>query len=149
MVIGFRCSTDKFVFVILNGTRSEPIIIGSGRRERPREFSHPEFLKWARERIQEIISDPNIVRLGYKRAETIRPARDKRLHLEGVLIECASSRGIPEITDRLKSQIRRDLAFTGEARDVGRVLRAGPLAQFYGSEELADAALVALCLLEE
>ncbi len=149
MVAGFRCGTDEFAYVILEGTRTEPLIIDSGIRKGPREFSHAEFLKWARERIQEIIDGHNISCLGYKRTETLVRAKEERSHLEGVLIECARSIGIQDIISKLNAQIRRDMAFPEKARYITRLLTPGPLAQFHRRGIISEAAIVALCLLEE
>ena len=148
MVAGFRCSTSDFSYVILNGKRSFPEMIDHGVRKKPRDYSHPEFLKWARERIHEILCEYEISALGYKRAETNRRPEEERLHLEGILIECACSLGIPTITNKLKSQIKKDLGFQREARYVSQIISSGPLSQDLNSPNLQEAALIALCLLE-
>jgi len=148
MVAGFRCSTSEFSYVILNGSRSHPEIIRHGVRKKPRAYSHHEFLKWARERIHEILSEFEIGALGYKRAETNRRPEEERVHLEGILIEYACSAGIQNITNKLKSQIRKDLGFQREARYVSQIISSGPLSQDLNSSNLQEAALIALCLLD-
>jgi hypothetical protein len=149
--IGFRCWSDRFAFVVLEGTQEHPSVIAKEVRHSPKNVSRADFLAWVRRNVQEILTvyEPDAAR--YKATEPSSQMRDlRRAEVEGVVQEAACShRPGCVIESRIKLQIRKDVrAFEGPARYVKKALGDAALTDL-ASANFEEAGLVALCGLPE
>jgi hypothetical protein len=151
MVIGFRSFPDGFAYVVLEGTQSEPQVLGKDRLCLPEKQCWSARLAWVRKQLSEILlqfaPDAACVR-------TIEPiARKKsvkRLNIEAVIQEYLYSECSIDCKTRINSQLKRDIsAFSGSARYLDRVLTQNDALVDLDSSKYKDAALAAISELPE
>ena len=146
-VIGFRCFTDGFSFVVLDGTQEAPQLIAYKKLRFPVDFLGSKKLAWLRKEIVGIFDQYQITSAGIKIAEVLRRTQP-RSEAEGVVQESVYSKIGRECTTRIKSQLRRDISgFTEPARYLEQVLITRGL-NTLNNEEYRDAALVAIAELD-
>ncbi len=102
--IGFRIDKDTIYWAAVSGTTECPVLEASDKHRAPATFSQPDLLKWARNQVINIIQEhcPTAVTVRFQ--ETFLPHKPSpstlesmltRARIEGVVIETASSLGIP------------------------------------------------------
>ena len=145
--IGFRCWKDRFSFVVLSGTCDAPVVLGNDHRIAPVGQSRAANLAWMRAEVIDVLLAHSPDTGFYKADEGMK--RDIcRGEFEGVMQEAAFSHQPQlEIVKRIKTQIRRDIAYDGQARYIDRALGPAGL-QDLAKPKYVDATLAALCGLQ-
>lgn len=144
-VIGFRCFTDAFSFVVLGETQQNPSIIAHEKILFPIDYSWGEKMNWLRKQVIELLRKYNISSASIKMIEpTARTKKIERAQAEGVVLEAAFSTLNRECNCRIKSQIKRDIeGFTEKAKYLNRALSSRGLGEL-NNATYQDAAFVAL-----
>lgn len=130
-VIGFRCFTNGFSFVVLQGTQQNPQVIENNRFSFPRDKSWCGKLAWVRLQVLELLRQHGITSAGIKKPEPFAPRKSlERSEVEGVIKETVYSFLGFDCKGRIKSQLRRDIeGFTQHARYLGQVLESRGLGE--------------------
>lgn len=144
-VIGFRCFTDGFSFVVLQGTQQEPQVIENNRFSFPRDKSWCGKLAWLRMQVMELLRQHDITSAGIKNQEPFAPRKSlDRSEVEGIIKETVYSVVGCDCNGRIKSQLKRDIeGFTRSARYLGEVLVSRGLEEL-DNDTYRDAALSAI-----
>ena len=147
-VIGFRCYSDGFAFVVLEGTQANPKLVGHQRVSFPKNNSEGANLAWTRRQVGELLAKHKVANAAIKRAET--NARRKslpRAQVEGVVKEAVYAALDEQCVPLLKSQIKAAIpGFAAPARYLEEVLSGSALAKLNTTNYL-DAACVAIAAL--
>lgn len=112
--IGFRAEPAAVNWAVVEGSKEQPILLGSGKETAPTTFDEVAALKWFRDRIQYIVKtySPSVAAVRYP--ETFQPRvklvpLGQRCRVEGVLIEAVRSCGINEILTGPLATISKNL----------------------------------------
>jgi hypothetical protein len=148
--IGFRCYTDGFSYVVLDGTQTQPVVIANSRYTFPKDLRWSAKLSWLRKQIIELLGRYDIRAASIKAAEPVAKSKSlDRSEVEGVVKEAVFSHLGIECKARIKSQIRRDIYdFDQPARYLERVFTAVSLENL-NTAIFQEATLVAITELEE
>lgn len=143
--IGVRAQPEQYVYVILEGTQSAPVVVDKGICKVPHQASPAERLMWARQDVRELLTKHPVDAAVVKTIEGNARMKDpKRLQLEGVLIEGIASHGSqPNTAVVVTNQIKAATGFRNLARYMATLLDNQAL-QDVSSATFEDAALSAL-----
>lgn len=144
-VIGLRCYTEGFSWVVLQGTQQSPQRIANERFSFPVNCSRGAKLAWLRKQIFELLRQHEITAAGIKTIESnARQKPPKRFEVEGVVQEAVHALLSCDCKPRIMSQLRRDIAdFDRAAKYLGSVLTERGLSEL-NNENFKDAALAAI-----
>ena len=149
--LGVRCSPDKFAYVLVKGSRSEPELLAADTASMPRDVSRACQLNWVRKEITDLVSKHEVRVCRLKAIEPLARKTMSLLHraeVEGVVQSALYAAGCHQIECLTKTQVKARLGFSGPAGEVHSLLSTGPFAQLHGTD-LEDAALAAWCALED
>lgn len=146
-VIGFRCFTKNFIFVVLEGIQKEWSVVDYGNCPFPRGYSWGQTLSWVHQQVLELLGKYKIESAGIKGMENNvkrKPAYDKRFEVEGVVKETVYSKLNRDCNARIRSQLKRDIVgFTRPARYLEEVLDTPDLEKLKAGD-FPDATLAAI-----
>jgi len=149
--LGFRCSSTEVRWALLSGTRGQPAVLASERIRIPRNMTRPQELCWLRQELKELLATREPDAVAYKRIETsVRKVPLKRVEAEAIVQEVAAASGVSVVEPKLKSQLKRDLHFDGQARYILQALEAEPFpAHQFAADDEKEAVLAAWSLLPQ
>jgi hypothetical protein len=150
MKLGIRCWPDRFAFVVLGGSATQPELIEHGIRKFPADLSRAGFLSWISNEIKGILGRRRINASAFKQIEPKAQKNTSLLHraeVEGVIQAVLYESGCREVSGLIKSQLKSALRFDGSAKEVSGALLGSPLEELFG-EDAEEAALAAWALLE-
>lgn len=149
MKLGIRCWPDKFSFVVLDGSPSDPKLIEHDVRKFPADLTRAGFLNWISGEVKGILSRRRISRAAYKQIEPNARKNTslmKRAEVEGVIQAVLYESGCRDISGLTKQQLKSKLRFKESATDIEDALLPSPLRDLYG-QDVEEAALTAWALL--
>lgn len=53
--VGFECSGEEFIFVVVEGSQSKPSLVARETRKAPGDSARPEQLQWLRREVHAIL----------------------------------------------------------------------------------------------
>lgn len=119
MILGIRCSTKDFSYVILDGNQESPKLIHSDTLPFPKGYTNAECLKWFYLEIGGIIKTHGVSGIGIKGIEPMAmrgKSYGARMEKEGMVFLQAVENGIKNISRKVKSTIAKDLGFKGKGK---------------------------------
>ncbi len=143
-VAGIRCFPDGFALIILDGSQREPTIVFHQRFLFPKNLSPGASLSWLRKQALTVLQEHRISAACIKAAEPFAKRKSPpRCEVEGVMKEAVFSALSIDCEPRIKSQLKRDLAFAGPARDLPKLLESKHL-NTLNNDTFREAALAAV-----
>jgi hypothetical protein len=108
VAIGFRVEPKAVHWAVVRGSKDAPVLVADGSIPAPKTYTEAAKLTYFRDRVATIIDQhqPAIAAVRYpetfggSRGQTSQQARSR---IEGVLLECANSKGLGVITGALKT----------------------------------------------
>lgn len=132
-VLGVRCSSREYSFVVLSGNRQCPQIKEKGRVLFPKTISRPQELKWFMLEIETILKKYNITLISIKGTEGMA-SRGKpfvaRVENEAAIYIAAANNGIKMVYKKVGSTIAKDLGLKGKAKYLVTKLDTSPIPKF-------------------
>ena len=108
--VGFRVEKDKVHWALVSGMTENPVLVADDKFSAPKTYGEAEQLAWYRQRIRMLIEDrkPDVAAVRYsetflqhKPKPNVFASMLKRARIEGVVVESASSLGLPVLTGAL------------------------------------------------
>lgn len=143
--MGFRCFSDGYSYVVLDGTCQSPVIVANDHRTGPANADRPETLQWFRLDVHEILDSHVPTGVLFKTIEpSSRNKNLKRAQLEGILMEAVLSHDLALTAyGRTKVQIKSRVGFEKSARYINDALKTLGLSTV-DTSNFREAALAAL-----
>ena len=119
MIFGLRCSNKDFAYAILDGSKSDPILIDSGIIGFPRNFIRPSEIQWFYQELEEFNNKYSISFWAIKGAEPMAK-RDStftlRVENEAMVFLLAANKGNDNVVRKVNSSIAKELCHKGKAK---------------------------------
>jgi len=119
MILGIRCSSKDYYYVVLKGGRQQPEIVAYDHVAFPKGYTRAQELKWFFQEIDAIIEKHKIAAVSIKGPEGMA-RRDKsfvvRTENEAIVQLAASEKGIKLINKKVYCTIAKDLGLKGKAK---------------------------------
>lgn len=119
MVLGLRCSNSDYHLVLLDGTKTLPILKYKTAIKYPAGLKKPLSLKWMVDEIRGYLKKFQIEKVVIKAPEpSARPSSSHTERIEyetAVLIACADS-GLKAVFKKVKCTIAKDLGLKGKGK---------------------------------
>jgi hypothetical protein len=122
-VLGLRFTNKGFAVAVLEGTRSEPVVLHTRTIQSPKAFRSCEAAKWTKHELDGIFSkyDPNRVAVKAFEGRTKDRTYEERIRLEGIAHLCAGERGLQNVATKRKSTIAKDFGLKGRGHYVKEI----------------------------
>jgi hypothetical protein len=146
-VVGVRCWSDRYAYVVLSGTSVWPKLVKHGHVQLPVNESRAAQLATFRSDVLALLTKHEVTKAVFKTAEKISKNSDTaRAEVEGVLQEaCFSHEPSVEVKSQVKSQIKKALDFDGKAGEVFTLFqKRDKLFDGLGKTKFDEAAITAL-----
>src|SRR5581483_8291999 len=116
--LGLRCSNKDYSYCILDGTRSQPMVIKTATVNYPNGYAKPQSLKWFLQELHELIAKNTISIVVIKGFEgmTRGASFTERIEHESMVFLACANVGLKRAFRKIKSTIAKDLGMKGRAR---------------------------------
>jgi predicted xylose isomerase-like sugar epimerase len=132
MILGLRCSSTDYYYVVLTGTKAAPEIASQKSHKYPHNLKKPASLKWMLEEIRDLLQRFEIEKVVFKAAEPLAMKNSslvERVEYEAAAqIACAQA-GLKAVFKKVKNTISKDLGMKGKAKYL-QTLDTSPLAGY-------------------
>ena len=149
-ILGVRCSSSDFSYVVIRGPRSLPEIIASATIAFPKGFSRSQELKWLAQELESLVGrhKPRAIGLKGTEGQASRGAPFvRRVENEAIAFLVAAENGITHVVRRVNSSIAKGLGLKGKARYLTTHLDTSAIAEYTSyPDKVRDALLVAWSL---
>jgi hypothetical protein len=144
-VLGIRCSNKDFTYVVMSGTRNNPVVHHSDSITFPRNYSKPRSLLWFLREIEHLISKHGVRMIVLKGFEgrTRGKTYEERVEHEAAVYMAAAMSGVNGIFKKVKSTIAKDLGFKGRGHYLQTSLDTSVIPNYADKSEKEQEAILA------
>ncbi|MFA5393702.1 MAG: hypothetical protein WC338_04510 [Candidatus Ratteibacteria bacterium] len=138
-ILGIRCSNKNFSYVVMNGSKKNPVIVASDSLAYPKNFARPRSLLWFTQEVEQLIKKHDIGSVVMKRFEgrSRGGSFEERVECEAMGYLVCAKCGITAVRKKVKSTIAKDFGLKGRAHylETGLDVSVIPAFSSYADKE--------------
>ena len=145
MIFGLRCSNKDFAYAILDGSKSNPILIDSGLIGFPRNFTRPSEIRWFYQELEEFCNKHPISFWAIKGAEPMAKRDNSftlRVENEAMVFLIAANKGSDNVIRKVNSSIAKELCHKGKAKYLKTDIDLNDIKNYSKSSQKINEAII-------